>query len=164
MSATKGPDRMTAAEYRAKLAGPKPKRRVKNRPEQHLQVSCIGYSRAATPSIVIFAVPNGYKKTRTEAGIARDMGQEAGVWDLVAVLPQGGILFIEMKAPGAKSAEDNLSEAQKTFRKRAEPWGAYFEPCDSLDRYIAILHEYWPSVLHGARRLPSGVIQRKVRG
>jgi hypothetical protein len=80
----------------------KPKRRKPQRPEQELQKACVAYLRSCVPAPPVgpfwFAVPNGYYRTKAEAGIAKAMGVRAGVPDLILIW-RGRCIAIEFKAP-----------------------------------------------------------------
>jgi hypothetical protein len=80
------------------------------RPEQAAQRAIVEYLRLAVPRAVVFAVPNGGYRTRAEAGILKAMGVVAGVSDLVILLPDGRVAFVEVKA-----AKGRVSEAQTDF-------------------------------------------------
>ena len=74
---------------------------------------CVSWFRLQYPDIgkLLFAVPNGGARGRTEAAIMKAEGVTAGVTDLILLLGRGGFnaLCIEMKTPDRRSV---LSDAQ----------------------------------------------------
>jgi hypothetical protein len=78
------------------------------RPEQAFQIALCRYLDVALPpDAVYFAIPNGFKRTKAEAGIAKAMGQKAGMPDLM-VLWKSFAIGIECKA-----ASGSLNKAQR---------------------------------------------------
>lgn len=80
------------------------------RPEQSIQRAIVDYLRLALPRAITFAVPNGGYRTRAEAGVLKAQGVVAGVSDLVILLPDGRVAFVEVKA-----GKGRVSEAQTDF-------------------------------------------------
>lgn len=78
-----------------------------------MQRMCVGWFRLQYPAVgkLLFAVPNGGARSRTEAAIMKAEGVTAGVTDLILLLGRGGFnaLCIEMKTTDRRSA---LSDAQ----------------------------------------------------
>lgn len=66
-----------------------------------MQRMCVGWFRLQYPAVgkLLFAVPNGGARSRTEAAIMKAEGVTAGVTDLILLLGRGGFnaLCIEMK-------------------------------------------------------------------
>lgn len=80
------------------------------RPEQAFQIALCRYLDVALPpDAVYFAIPNGFKRTKAEAGIAKAMGQKAGMPDLMVVSPHGCV-GLECKA-----AKGSLNAAQRAM-------------------------------------------------
>ena len=67
------------------------------RPEEALQRRVVQFLRLAKPDCVWFHVPNGGRRSATEAAIFKAMGVRAGVSDLI-FLWTGGCGVIELKA------------------------------------------------------------------
>ena len=69
-----------------------------------MQRMCVGWFRLQYPAVgkLLFAVPNGGARSRTEAAIMKAEGVTAGVTDLILLLGRGGFnaLCIEMKTIG----------------------------------------------------------------
>lgn len=71
-------------------------------PEQDLQISVVSTILAPLEMIGLLtyaAFSNGFKRTRAEAGIAKAMGQRAGMPDLIIWTQWGASFFLEMKSP-----------------------------------------------------------------
>ena len=83
--------------------------------ESQLQINCIKWFDYQYPTMrkTLFAIPNGGKRNRREAGRMKAEGVRAGTWDLFLAAPRGvwAGMFIEMKMPGGV-----LSDSQKEFR------------------------------------------------
>ena len=80
------------------------------RPEQAFQIALCRYLDVALPpDAVYFAIPNGFKRTKAEAGIAKAMGQKAGMPDLM-ILWDGRAYGLECKS--AKGRE-NAAQRQR---------------------------------------------------
>lgn len=100
---------------------PKKRRRIKNRPEQALQIAVAGYLDLALPdSAVWWHIPNGGNRSKAEAGLFKAMGVKAGVPDIQILwnkAPKSSArhtaIFIELKAPGG-----SISRNQRQMRKR----------------------------------------------
>jgi hypothetical protein len=140
----------------ALLAGVKRRRRIVHRPEEDFQTQCVRFARAAVQGIVIFHVTNEGRRSKIAGGKLKAAGLLAGVWDLVLVLPQGGIGFMEMKAKGR-----GLTPQQIDFRTDAEAWGAQFAQPRTLPEFEAVLREWYPRRVR-ATVLPTGVVRREV--
>lgn len=102
------------------------------RPEELLQRQVAQFLRIACPpppeGPFWYAVPNGFRRTKAEAGIAKSMGQRAGVPDLMGTF-RGRSFGIELKAPGT----GRLSDAQRHAHELFTLAGGVVAVCDSLD-------------------------------
>lgn len=93
-----------------------------NRPEQALQVSVAAFLDRAIPDLFWFHVPNssGNRGARL-GGILKAMGVKAGVPDIIVLLPNARVGFLELKA-----GRGGLSPAQAEFKSYAQergyPW------------------------------------------
>ncbi len=93
----------------------KVERRRRSRPEQELQISVVRDLRRLLPNdAIIFAIPNGGWRSRTEAAIMQGMGTLAGIPDL-AICHQGETVFIELKGPKG-TLTDNQERVIKALR------------------------------------------------
>lgn len=103
--------------------------------EQKLQIAVINYIRMAFPDILVFAVPNGGKRSLIEATMMKKMGVLAGVSDLL-LFWQGGYGAIELKRPDKKAV---MSDSQWGFAEAWQKRGGKFACCNSLDGVEAAL-------------------------
>jgi hypothetical protein len=79
---------------------------------------------------VVFHVPNGGYRTRTEAAILQGLGVLPGVADLLILWKPARLAFIEMKAPGQRK---DVNTNQVAFGCRMSELGIPYAVCDSLD-------------------------------
>ena len=64
--------------------------------------------------IFYFAIPNGGKRSKSEAGKFRDEGVKSGIPDLCVIMPGGFAYFLEVKRPkNGKTAKGRLTDNQK---------------------------------------------------
>lgn len=78
---------------------------------------------------VIFSVPNGGKRSKSEAMILKATGVVAGVSDLIIIQPNR-IIFIELKTEkGVQSNE------QKSFEKKVKNLGFEYYLIRSMDEF-----------------------------
>lgn len=80
--------------------------------EDNLQAECVKWynnefcTTFSKPRGLIFSVPNGGSRDIVEAIKLRDTGTLSGVSDLIVILPNGRLLFVEMKIEtGVQSKE-----------------------------------------------------------
>ena len=101
-----------------------------------MQRMCVGWFRLQYPAVgkLLFAVPNGGARSRTEAAIMKAEGVTAGVTDLILLLGRGGFnaLCIEMKTTDRHSA---LSDAQIEWRSLAITNGSRHVVCRTLEEF-----------------------------
>jgi hypothetical protein len=76
--------------------------------EASRQAAIVEYVRLVAPEIVIWAVPNGGLRTKTEAARLKWTGVLAGVLDLTLALPDGQCAFWETKTPRGRPSADQL--------------------------------------------------------
>ncbi|NBB65064.1 VRR-NUC domain-containing protein [Pseudomonas sp. ODNR1LW] len=107
----------------------KPRRAPTKRPEEDLQKVVVRFLKLAAPKAVFFHVPNqrGTRK-RFEQELLKAMGVRAGVADLVFVLPEGRVAFLELKAPD----NPRQSTDQAQFEEDVRALGAPYLICRSL--------------------------------
>ena len=95
--------------------------------ESSLQQTCVRWARYQYPILrtLLFAVPNGYRTSASQARIAKAEGLVAGVADLILAHPsedgQYAILFIEMKTDKGRQSEN-----QKIFQQAVKEQGLYY--------------------------------------
>nr|DAY33448.1 MAG TPA: Nuclease [Caudoviricetes sp.] len=104
--------------------------------ESQLQQMCVRYFRYVYPQYVIYATPNGGTRNPIEAKRLKAEGVLAGVADLTVLLPQGRIIYIEMKVKGNRQTDN-----QKAFQQKAEALGYKYYVCYSFDQFKAIIEE-----------------------
>lgn len=110
------------------------KRRIRNRPEQKLQIAVCEYLSYALPQDgFFFAVPNGGYRTPAEAGIMKAMGQKPGVPDII-IAYRGWIYGIE-----AKSAKGTISAAQGLTHVAMARAGVNIATCRSIEEVESAL-------------------------
>lgn len=73
------------------------------------QAAIVEYVRLVAPEIIIWAVPNGGLRTKSEAARLKWTGVLAGVLDLTLALPAGGCAFWETKTPRGRLSADQLA-------------------------------------------------------
>ena len=104
--------------------------------ESQLQQMCVRYFRYVYPQYVIYATPNGGSRNPVEAKRLKAEGVLAGVADLTVLLPNGRIIYIEMKVKGNRQTDN-----QKAFQQKAEALGYKYYVCYSFDEFKAIIEE-----------------------
>lgn len=88
---------------------------------------------------LLFHIPNGGKRGKSEAARFKAMGVKAGVPDLFLPVPRGGFhgLFIELKAPnGVKSGN------QDKWLKSLSAQGYSVHLCYGWEKASAVILEY----------------------
>ena len=107
--------------------------------ESKLQISCVTWFRMQYPSLVMWSVPNGGKRSVVTATILKREGALAGVADLFLRYPSKTYhgLFIEMKIGNGVQ-----SDSQKDFEKQCKKFGYKYEVCYSFDQFVKIINEY----------------------
>lgn len=86
-------------------------------------------------SILYFAVPNAGKRGKTAQAQAKREGIQAGVPDLVVLLPFGRAIFIEMK----RRKGGTISAAQKHWITRLRVLGFNVKVCRGSDEAIEFI-------------------------
>ena len=107
--------------------------------ESRLQSSCLRWFRLQYPGILIFAIPNGGKRSAREATILKSEGVTAGVADLF-IMRSAGLyhgLFIEMK-----QGKGRQSPAQIDFQCRCIMEFYKYEVCSDVDSFIKVVNQY----------------------
>lgn len=111
--------------------------------ESHLQQACVKWFRLQYPTIanLLFAVPNGGARSRTEAAIMKGEGVTAGVADLILLLGRGEYhsLCIEMKTTQAGSKQ---SKSQIAWEEVAERYGNKYVVCRTLEEFQITVNNY----------------------
>lgn len=76
----------------------------------------------------VFAVPNGGNRNLREAARLKAQGVMAGVSDLVLLLPDRKVYFIELKNPNGKGRQ---SPNQRWFEENVKEYGQQYVIWDS---------------------------------
>ena len=104
---------------------------------------CVGWFRLQYPAVgkLLFAVPNGGARSRTEAAIMKAEGVTAGVTDLILLLGRGGFnaLCIEMKTESRGSRQ---SDNQKAWQVLVETQGYKYIVCRNIEQFMSEINNY----------------------
>lgn len=106
--------------------------------EHALQKMCVNWMKIQHRNLCVFAVPNGGK--RKNGGYMTAEGMLKGVSDLVVMLPEGRVLFIELKRPDGKKYNHKTGNWNKKAGGKQEPsQKAFQDKCETLGHtYILI--------------------------
>ena len=97
--------------------------------EDRIQAAIVAWIRAVAPQVRVFAIPNGGKRTRAEAGKLKWMGVLPGVPDLCVLRECGQALFIEVK-----TADGDMSREQDEFANWLLDNAYPFAVCRNIDK------------------------------
>lgn len=108
--------------------------------EANLQITIVNYIRSVAPDLVFFHVPNGGKRSKSEAGRFKAMGVLAGVADLIFWWSD----HYETKtgAIEIKTDKGSLQPSQKEFRDRFLSIGGKYALARSIDDVRAIFADW----------------------
>jgi len=81
--------------------------------EDKIQQQIFLYFSQNYPTGLIFAVPNGGSRNIIEAKRLKNTGVLAGVSDLILIMPNSKILFVEVKMPKGKQSEKQIKFQRK---------------------------------------------------
>lgn len=113
-------------------------KRKRNDLEHKIQVALIDYlAVAGRRDLHWFAIPNGGHRHISVASRLKDEGVRSGSPDLVFLLPEGRVAWLEMKA-----GKNTLEPEQKAFRDRAQALGHHWAMARSVDEAIPHLTEW----------------------
>lgn len=87
----------------------------------------------------VFAVPNGNRNNPIQGHKYKIMGQMPGVSDLIILLPDRKVYFIELKNPNGKGRQ---SESQMEFEKYVKGYGHEYQIWDSWPQVEAFINEH----------------------
>lgn len=104
--------------------------------ESHLQRACKRWFNLQYPRLapLLFAVPNGGRRSAREAAIMKAEGIVAGVADMLLLAPSGRVLCLELKTPTGRQ-----SEAQRLWQQAAEGAGYRYVVVRSFDDFRAAI-------------------------
>ncbi len=119
-------------------------RRAPSRNEEHaLQCRCVRWFRCKYPQYkyMLFAVPNGGKRSTTAAQWLKDEGMTDGVADLILLVPRGGYgaLCLETKTTSKSS---RLRPSQEAWLAEANAHGNKAVVYRSEEEFEKIVTEY----------------------
>jgi hypothetical protein len=83
---------------------------------------------------MIFSIPNGGTRHIMEAMTLKATGLLKGASDLVVILPNGKLMFVELKQPKGIQSID-----QKDFENRVKILGFEYHIIKSLDEFIILI-------------------------
>ena len=120
--------------------------------ESALQRACVAWFRMQYPehAPLLFAVPNGGRRSRTEAAIMKAEGVTAGVADLIFLEARGGFgaLCLEMKT---ESKDSRQSVGQKEWQKATERWGNKYVVCRTFEQFEEVVLDYMSKPMTNGR-------------
>ena len=97
--------------------------------ESDLQRALVSYCRAVlSPSAVVFAVPNGSRRTASGKASNAVPGLMKGVSDLVVLPKSHVVIFAEIKTPKGK-----IRDEQEAFGALVRPLGHHFAVWRSIE-------------------------------
>ena len=82
------------------------RRRRNGNAEAQIQASVVEWIRVAAPQVLVFHVPNGGLRSKSEAARLKWQGVVAGIPDLCVVAPKGKCYFLEIKIPRGRFSDD----------------------------------------------------------
>ena len=89
--------------------------------EARVQAAVVEFVRTVAPQVVIFAIPNGGLRSKSEAARMKWTGTLAGIPDLCIIAPGGRAYFIECKAPSGGSVSHEQFTMMQRFRNIGSP-------------------------------------------
>lgn len=125
-------------------------RKPRDEKEQREQIALFIWARQKSTLLkyplfdkLLFAVPNGGKRSIKVAGAMKAEGQESGVSDILFLVPSRGFhyLSIEMKAPSKKQSAN-----QKDFEAEVDKVGGLYQVCFSEEEARKLLEWYYADI------------------
>jgi hypothetical protein len=83
---------------------------------------------------MIFSIPNGGTRNIMEAMTLKATGLLKGASDLIVILPNGKLMFVELKQPKGIQSID-----QKDFENRVKILGFEYHIIKSLEEFIILI-------------------------
>lgn len=117
---------------------PEPKKKRKY-PEFELQKTCNTWFRLQYPRVIAFHPSNGFGRSKAESGIAKAMGQLAGIPDYFIMYPTKTFhgLVVEFKI-GTERPRENQQKILDTLAS----YGYATAVCNSLDVFMEAVRTY----------------------
>ena len=125
-----------------------PKPGKKREIEHHLQTQCVAWFdwQYAPLRRLLFAIPNGGKRSKAVAAKLKAEGVRAGTADLFLAVPHVAPVyhgaFIETKAPDGRPSPDQIA-----FRKEVEEQGYFYFMPRSLEEFQETVKAYLKQML-----------------
>ena len=94
---------------------------------------------------LLFAIPNGGKRSKITASIMKSEGQKRGVADLFLSIPKrtySDIEYINCLYIETKTEDGTQSKEQKEFQKAVESQGYQYTICRSIEEFIKTINDY----------------------
>lgn len=122
--------------------------------EHNTQSACVRWFRYTHPRLanLLFAVPNGARRTRWEAAMAKAEGLTPGVADLILMIPNTKYhgLCIEMKKEEqelsvggkVKTTRGYQSPEQKDWQAAVEAQGYRYVVCHNIVEFVNVVEGY----------------------
>jgi hypothetical protein len=110
-------------------------------PESDLQADCIKWFRYQYPALkmLLFAVPNGSKRTKSQQAILKKEGAISGVSDLILLVPNREFNCLCLEA---KIKPNIQSESQKDFEKAVTNFGNCYKIFYTFEEFRSIIIKY----------------------
>lgn len=112
------------------------KSRKRSHPEDDLQRQVVDFLSVSNLPCLWFAIPNGGKRSRTEAAIMKGLGVVSGAPDL-AFHWKGGSGFIELKSIAGRQSIN-----QWAWELRCKDLSIPYALCRTLDEVLQILRSW----------------------
>ena len=96
--------------------------------EAKIQAAIVEWVRTVAPSTIVFAVPNGGLRTKSEAALLKWTGALAGVPDLILLAPSGRAFGLEVK-----TSEGRVSPKQRALMMQMNSIGVSTAVVRSID-------------------------------
>lgn len=93
-----------------------------NNAEARRQAAIVAYVRVVAPQLLIWHVPNGGLRTKSEAARLKWVGVLAGVLDLTLILPAGRCAFWETKVPKTGRLSDDQLKMIADLERLGHIW------------------------------------------
>jgi hypothetical protein len=104
--------------------------------EREIQISIVQWAAWALKHVVVFHIPNGGARHPAVAAKLKQEGVMAGVADLCVLLPEGKIIWVEVKRPKGRQ-----NKAQQKFQALCEEFGHTYHIVYSLAEFIELFRK-----------------------
>jgi hypothetical protein len=104
--------------------------------EGRIQIAVVRYVNLVAPEVIVFHIPNGGWRGKTEASRFKALGVLPGIPDLILALPGGRTAWWEIKADGGR-----ISPVQKAIFSRLDESGHKVTVIRSIDEARSALKQ-----------------------